>query len=178
MTRSGLRLVVFLAFALLFILLRTQQYLAVDGALRALSVYWLGYPPIGDNNHVLYFVNIFAWTKAGYVLGVESTNPFQFIRVAQAMNGVAAAGAPCCYGPWLIPSTAVLRSRQRRPARTHSRAHFCCTPRTPQNQWWGCYGACSPSSPSRVPLNPGRALSSLWAEDCSSSRWLPTRVWC
>jgi hypothetical protein len=47
-----------IALAILFVVLRTRQYLAVDGATRCLSVYWHASPKSGDNNHLLYLVNV------------------------------------------------------------------------------------------------------------------------
>ncbi|HVN89064.1 MAG TPA: hypothetical protein VMT61_04555 [Candidatus Binataceae bacterium] len=93
----------FAASASLFILLRTQQYLAVDGAIRCLSVYWLGHPTAGGNNHLLYFVNVFLWTKALSVVGITATNAFDFVRFVHWMNALAAAGSISllwllCYG--------------------------------------------------------------------------------
>jgi hypothetical protein len=77
----------------LFILLRTQQYLAVDGALRCLTVYWRGRPISGGNNHLLYFFNVFAWMKTLSLAGIHPKDAFDFVRLSQWMNALAAAGS-------------------------------------------------------------------------------------
>ncbi len=84
---------VFVASAAMFVLLRTQQYLVVDGAIRCLSVYWLGRPTAGGNNHLLYFVNVFLWTKTLSLAGLNALNSFDFIRMTHWMNALAAAGS-------------------------------------------------------------------------------------
>jgi hypothetical protein len=84
---------IFLVFATLFILLRTQQYLAVDGAVRCLSVYWLGRPMAGGNNHLLYFLNIYVWMKTLSLAGVNAADAFDFVRLSHLMNALAAAGS-------------------------------------------------------------------------------------
>ena len=77
----------------MFVLLRTQQYLAVDGAIRCLWIYWQKRPTAGGNNHLLYFMNVFVWTKALSLMGVNATGPFDFVRLTHLMNALAAAGS-------------------------------------------------------------------------------------
>ena len=84
--------VIFVVFATLFALLHTQQYLAVDGAIRALFIYWHGRSIAGGNNHLLYFVNVYAWTKTLALFGKYPSDAFDFIRSTQWMNGLAAGG--------------------------------------------------------------------------------------
>jgi hypothetical protein len=91
---------IFTASASLFVLLRTQQYLAVDGAIRCLSVYWLGRPTVAGNNHLLYFVNVFVWTKTLLLAGVNASDGFDFMRLTQWMNALAAAGTISIF--WLL----------------------------------------------------------------------------
>lgn len=91
---------IFIASAALFVLLRTQQYLAVDGAIRCLSVYWTGRPTVAGNNHLLYFVNVFVWAKTLSLAGVNATNAFDFVRLTHWMNALAAAGATSVF--WLL----------------------------------------------------------------------------
>ena len=83
---------IFVVFATLFALLHTQQYLAVDGAIRALFVYWHGRPIAGGNNHLLYFVNVYVWTKTLALFGKPTQDAFDFIRSTQWMNALAAGG--------------------------------------------------------------------------------------
>jgi hypothetical protein len=73
---------IFALSATLFILLRTQQYLAVDGALRCLWVYWLGHPTAGGNNHLLYFVNVYVWTKMLSIAGCDLWKLVRFRAVS------------------------------------------------------------------------------------------------
>ena len=82
--------------ASLFILLRTQQYLAVAGAIRCLSVYWLGRPTADGNKYLLYFVNVFPWTKTLSLVDVSATSAFDFVRLTHWMNALATAGC------WLL----------------------------------------------------------------------------
>jgi hypothetical protein len=84
---------IFIASASFFVLLRTQQYLAVDGATRCLSIYWRGRPMAGGNNHLLYFVNVFLWTKLISFVGVTATDAFDFMRLTHWMTALAAAGS-------------------------------------------------------------------------------------
>jgi hypothetical protein len=84
---------IFIASLSLFILLRTQQYLAVDGAMRCLSIYWQGRPTAGGNNHLLYFANVYFWTKLLSLAGVNATDAFDFMRLSHWMNALAAAGS-------------------------------------------------------------------------------------
>jgi len=83
---------VFLFFAIVFLLLRTRQYLAVDGALRCLDVYHRQALFFHGNNHLLYPVNIFLWSHGLRLLGFEAHTPFEFIALSQALNAIAAAG--------------------------------------------------------------------------------------
>lgn len=82
---------VFLFFAVVFLSLRTQQYLDVDGALRSLDVYHRPELFFHGNNHLLYPVNVFLWSQALARLGLKAQTPFQFIALSQAMNAIAAA---------------------------------------------------------------------------------------
>jgi hypothetical protein len=91
---------VFVAAASLYVLLRTQQYLAVDGAIRCLYIYWHGRPMAGGNNHLLYFVDVFVWTRMLSFAGVRATNAFDFMRLTQFMNALAAAGSIAMF--WLL----------------------------------------------------------------------------
>ena len=92
-------LLIFVASASLYILLRTQQYL-VEDAIRCLSVYWQGRPTTAGNNHLLCLVNVFAWTKMLSLAGVNATNPFDFMRIAHWMTAIAAAA--CISMFWLL----------------------------------------------------------------------------
>jgi len=83
--------IVFIGAAILFLLLRASNYLAVDGALRPLQVYQLGRPLLNGNNHLLYPINVYVWSILIRSLGIHVTNPFAFLAWIQAMNAIAAA---------------------------------------------------------------------------------------
>jgi len=91
---SWVQLVLVFATSLtVFILLRTNDYLAVDGALRALGVYHAGAVYVHENNHLLYPVNVYVWSTLLGAVGIHAADPLAFLRIAQAMNAVAAAGS-------------------------------------------------------------------------------------
>ena len=75
----------------------------MDGALRCLTVYWLGHPIAGGNNHLLYFVNVFVWMKTLSLAGIYAKDAFDFVRLSHWMIAFAAAGSISmlwllCYG--------------------------------------------------------------------------------
>jgi hypothetical protein len=85
-------LILFTIAAIVFLLLRSSDYLSVDGGLRAVSVYQLNHPFLNDNNHLLYPINVYTWRILLHLLGIRSDNEFAFLALTQAMNAVAAAG--------------------------------------------------------------------------------------
>jgi hypothetical protein len=85
-------IIIFVGSAAAFISLRTTHYLAVDGALRALGVYYNPHPFVHGNNHLLYPIDVFVWTWLLHLLGISAANPFEFMSIAQAMNALAGAG--------------------------------------------------------------------------------------
>jgi hypothetical protein len=82
-----------LGFAVLFLLLHSQQYLAVDGPLRCLEILHNPAVRFHGNNHMLYPFWIRAWTRAAASLGFTITDWSAFIRLCQAMNTLAGATA-------------------------------------------------------------------------------------
>src|SRR5580658_4230771 len=84
--------VLFVAMAAMFAAIRTNDYGSVDGALRAVSAYFHPGWTLHDNNHLLYPVDINAWSRILGAFGDRPGSPDQFMRVAQLMNAVAAAG--------------------------------------------------------------------------------------
>jgi hypothetical protein len=80
-------------FASLYLLLRSNQYTAVDGALRCLQVYWGRSPYVGPNNHMLYPFNVWCWSRLAGLLGFHARSPLGFLHMTQAMNAIAAGGA-------------------------------------------------------------------------------------
>jgi len=84
---------VFLAFACLFVLLRSNDIYAVDGSFRCLEVYRRPAPFLQGNNHLLYPVNVQAWTRLAAALGIKPDGPIEFFRLVEVMNSLAGAGA-------------------------------------------------------------------------------------
>ena len=74
-----------------FLVLRSSDFLAVDGALRALQVYYLDRPFLHPNSHLLYAVNLYVWSTMLRLLGIVAHDQVTFLRLAEAMNAIAAA---------------------------------------------------------------------------------------
>src|SRR5580704_572340 len=84
---------VFIAFFVLFALLRTKNILAVDGGIRCLEVYRRQSLYFDINNHLLQPAHVWAWTRVAGMLGYKADSPFQFYSLVQLMN--CFAGAAC-----------------------------------------------------------------------------------
>jgi hypothetical protein len=82
-----------LGFALLFLLLRSRQYLAVDGSLRSLVVFHDPSQRLHGNNHMLYPFWIWLWTQTASLVGLKAHDWITFVLQSQAMNAVFAAAA-------------------------------------------------------------------------------------
>ena len=95
-----LALAIFFAGTAFYGLLHTQQYLAVDGAVRCVNVYWNSYRIAGDNNHLLYYANVTLWRDFLSQFGIEATDPFNFVHLTEWMNALAAAGSVSIF--WLL----------------------------------------------------------------------------
>ncbi len=83
---------VFAVSSCLYLALRTHNYLAVDGAIRALGVYRSPHWFIHGNNHMLYPVDVSAWTAALRLAGFTLGDRFEYLGLVQAMNAIAAGG--------------------------------------------------------------------------------------
>lgn len=81
----------FSLFVALFLILRSNQFVAVDGALRCLAVYHDPHLFFHGNNHLLYPVNILLWTKLAAVFGFVANTPTEFVHLSQALNSICAA---------------------------------------------------------------------------------------
>ena len=79
-------------FSLIFILLGSKQYVAVDGAVRCLDVYYSQKLFTHSNNHLLYPVNVYFWHQFLAAFGIYADGPIEYLRLTQMMNAVAAAG--------------------------------------------------------------------------------------
>ena len=84
---------VFLAFAALFILLRSNDFFAVDGSFRCLEVYRTPGLFFRSNNHLLYTANAFWWTRLAAALGYTPAGPVAFLHLIELMNALAGAAA-------------------------------------------------------------------------------------
>jgi hypothetical protein len=82
---------VFLIASAAFVLLRSSDYFAVDGALRALEIFQKHKPFLHPNNHLLYPINVYVWSGLLSALRIRAQGPLGFLAIAQAMNAVAAA---------------------------------------------------------------------------------------
>jgi len=54
----------------------------------------------GGNNHLLYFVDVYFWTRALALAGVKAKSPFAFVRLTQLMNALAASGCVALF--WIL----------------------------------------------------------------------------
>src|SRR5271166_2044254 len=84
-------------FLLFFLALRTNHYSSVDGALRCLAVFFNG-RQFHSNNHMLYPVVVEQWANLNNLIGNRARDPFQFLRISQALNGFAYALSIGCVG--------------------------------------------------------------------------------
>jgi len=83
----------FLVSALIFSFLRSKDIFGVDGAFRCLEVYRRHSIFFHENNHMLYPVNVLAWTRLLGAVGLTSgTRPSFYSRV-ELMNCLAAAAS-------------------------------------------------------------------------------------
>ena len=84
---------IFGCFALLYASLRSRDIFATDGAHRCLEVFHRQAIFFHENNHLLYPVNVLAWTRLIAALGMKPNGPFEFYRIAELMNCFAAAAS-------------------------------------------------------------------------------------
>lgn len=84
---------IFVLFSELFIALRSKDIFAVDGAYRCLAVFHQQKILFHGNNHLLYPVNVFAWTQFLSTIGLRANGPIEFFSNVALMN--CFAGAAC-----------------------------------------------------------------------------------
>jgi hypothetical protein len=85
-------LLIWFLFSLIFISLRSQQYMAVDGAIGCFQVYRLQQIYFHGNNHLLYPSNVHLWHQFLSLFGLKAGGPLEYISLTQIMNCLAAAG--------------------------------------------------------------------------------------
>src|SRR5271154_5761134 len=107
-TAVGLAAALSACFLLLFLALRTNHYTAVDGAVRCLFVFFRGRQFHG-NNHMLYPVVVEEWANLNRLVGNRAQDPFQYLRMSQALNSYACALSIGCVC-YLIASLAGARA--------------------------------------------------------------------
>ena len=78
--------------ALIGMALRTRDCFTVDGSPRCLPIFHHPTIQFHPNNHLLYLVNVFLWTRLVGGLGFKISDPLSFVLAVDAMNVVAAAG--------------------------------------------------------------------------------------
>lgn len=83
---------VFAAATLAYIALRNSN-VVVSGAPRAFEVYARHRLFLHTNEHLLYPVNIYLWTRALSAVGFTAATPTGFYGLAEALNAAAAAGS-------------------------------------------------------------------------------------
>ena len=98
--RALIAVALFCFFAVFFLILRSNQFTAVDGALRCLEVYHHPHIFFHGNNHMLYPVDILAWSKLAGLLGLSAATPGEYMRISQGMNCFAAAATVALL--WLL----------------------------------------------------------------------------
>jgi hypothetical protein len=84
---------IFAGFACLYVLLRSGDIFATDGAHRCLEVFHRQAIFFHANIHMLYPVNVLAWTRLVALFGIKAESPFEFYRITELMNCVAAAAS-------------------------------------------------------------------------------------
>ena len=101
-SRVSIAIILFVFFSLLCLALRSNQFTAVDGALRCLEVYHHPHLFFHGNNHLLYPVNVLAWSKLASSLGLSLATPTEYMHVSQSMNSLSAAATVALL--WLLVS--------------------------------------------------------------------------
>src|SRR5271165_3908139 len=107
-TAAGLAVALSAGFLLFFLALRTNHYSSVDGALRCLSVFFNGRQFHG-NNHMLYPFLVEQWANLNKLVGNRAKDPFEYLRMSQAMDSFACALSIGCVC-YLIASLAGARA--------------------------------------------------------------------
>lgn len=84
-------LLVTISFLSLYSTFNSNQYTAVDGALRCVQVFRVSQPYIHGSDHMLYPIHVYLWFHFWRILGIEVQDVFQYISLIQRMNAFAAA---------------------------------------------------------------------------------------
>jgi len=89
----GVPSAIFLIFLLVYILLRSNDFFAVDGSFRCLEVY--RYPELffRSNNHLFYTADAWWWSRLAATVGYRPGGPVQFLHLIELMNCLAGAAA-------------------------------------------------------------------------------------
>lgn len=84
---------IFLICLLVYILLRSNDFFAVDGSFRCLEVY--RYPELlfQNNNHLFYTPNAWWWSRLAAAAGYKPGGPVKYLHLVELMNCLAGAAA-------------------------------------------------------------------------------------
>lgn len=96
LSKSGMRkvacaLIIFICFFAFYLVFLANNHFTVDGATRALEVFWSPKLVLHGNNHILYPFNVYLWSKGAEFAAGEASDAFVFIRRVQVMNATMAA---------------------------------------------------------------------------------------
>ncbi len=89
----GVCFLVMFWFVVLFVLLRSTNFLAVDGNYRCLEVWHRQRVFFHGAGHMLYPVNVWFWSKLVSAPGFSLKTPFAFLAAVEVLNALAAAAA-------------------------------------------------------------------------------------
>ena len=82
----------FVVSATIFVVLKSTDFLAVDGGLRPLEIYHNQTFFLSGNEHLLYPLDVYLWSRLLQCFGFAARTPIEFLAITQAMNAFAAAG--------------------------------------------------------------------------------------
>jgi len=96
---------VFVVFSAFYVLLRSNDFFAVDGSFRCLEVYRDPTLFFRSNNHLFYTPNALWWTRLAAAVGYTPRGPVEFLRLVEVMNCLAGAAALAIFCSLLLAAT-------------------------------------------------------------------------
>jgi hypothetical protein len=82
---------VFLVSFAFFLLLRSNDFFAVDGSFRCLEVFRDPSLFFQSNNHLLYTPDVYGWIRLAALAGLKPAGPVEFLHLVEVMNCLAGA---------------------------------------------------------------------------------------
>lgn len=76
-----------------FLLLRSNDFFAVDGSFRCLEVFRCPALFFRSNNHLFYTADVYGWTRLAALAGYQPSGPVDFLHLVEVMNCLAGAAA-------------------------------------------------------------------------------------